>query len=151
MRGSTLRTATREPASRAVAREPHLFLAFHCEEPQARCDLFPLGGVKTVRIGRGDSSSSEIAKGALRIQVSDGFVSAEHARLRRDSRRWLVEDAGSSNGTLVNGEPVQERVLADGDLIEVGRTFFIFREALKPCAAAARMSELPGLHTLLPG
>ena len=38
----------------------------------------------------------------------------------------LIRDLGSTNGTYVNDEPVDEYVLRDGDLIKIGRTIFKF-------------------------
>lgn len=49
------------------------------------------------------------------------YVSRVHAVLRRDAGRWLIEDQQSSNGTLVNGRPVQREVLKHGDEIQFGR------------------------------
>src|SRR5262249_48726179 len=80
-----------------------------------------------VRIGRGVAARAEPvwnpagAGAELRLDVPDGFVSAEHARLRRVSGNHLLEDAGSSNGTLVNGERIETRLLEAGDGIESGR------------------------------
>jgi transcriptional regulator with GAF, ATPase, and Fis domain len=42
----------------------------------------------------------------------------------------VLEDAGSRNGTLKNGAPLTVRsTLEDGDVIELGRTFFLYRES----------------------
>jgi len=42
---------------------------------------------------------------------------------------WIVEDAGSRNGTFVNGQRVNSHVLREGDVLEVGRVFFLVRGA----------------------
>lgn len=52
----------------------------------------------------------------------DDRVSRVHARLDWDGSNWVLVDLGSTNGTLVNGEPVTERKLQPGDIIEVGDT-----------------------------
>jgi hypothetical protein len=54
------------------------------------------------------------------IQVADANASREHAAFVRDGDRWLIEDLGSTNGTMLNGEPVERAVLEDGDVIEIG-------------------------------
>jgi len=48
-------------------------------------------------------------------------VSSTHLRIQRnDEGRLVVRDLGSKNGTLVNGERVDERVLAVGDVVQLG-------------------------------
>ncbi len=47
-------------------------------------------------------------------------------RLVRDS--WTLEDCGSKNGTYVNGRRLQRVELRDGDIVELGHSFFVFRE-----------------------
>src|SRR5512140_975162 len=50
-----------------------------------------------------------------------------HAKLSCHGDRGTIEDAGSKNGTLVNGQPCTSRIeLADGDVIETGHTFFVY-------------------------
>ena len=56
------------------------------------------------------------------IVVDDQFVSAEHAILTFRGRAWYVEDLGSTNGTYVNGAPVEGVVpLGFGDVVQVGQ------------------------------
>lgn len=57
------------------------------------------------------------------LQLTDGFLSRHHARLRNDGDGWTIEDLGSRNGTRVNGERVREvRRLADGDVVALSGT-----------------------------
>jgi FHA domain len=57
------------------------------------------------------------------IVLEDDFVSATHARLTFRGRAWYVEDAGSTNGTFVNGSRIAgPRRLAAGDVVRVGET-----------------------------
>ena len=61
------------------------------------------------------------------IPVKDHGVSRIHARIIREGHRFVIEDAGSSNGTLVQGERVEHRVLEDGDVVQLGpRAVFRF-------------------------
>jgi hypothetical protein len=62
------------------------------------------------------------------IVISDPGASRRHATIRReDGGEYLLTDLGSTNGTLVNDEPVGEHVLSDGDRITIGNTVLEFR------------------------
>jgi pSer/pThr/pTyr-binding forkhead associated (FHA) protein len=53
----------------------------------------------------------------------DDTMSGRHFRLFLAGSRLVVEDAGSANGTAVNGAPISgEYPLTDGDLIAAGHT-----------------------------
>ena len=70
----------------------------------------------------------------LSLAIADDSVSSLHARLERSPAGFGVVDCASRNGTRVNGRPIEigGRVpLADGDLIEVGHTFFRYRAAVE--------------------
>jgi len=63
------------------------------------------------------------------IVILDKRSSREHAVIRREGRRVLLEDQGSTNGTYLNGERLQQVVqLRDGDQIKVGDVAFIFHD-----------------------
>jgi hypothetical protein len=51
---------------------------------------------------------------------ADLDASGNHAEIRRDGPRWVIVDAGSRNGTLVNGRPVQRHTLEGNEEIEFG-------------------------------
>lgn len=67
------------------------------------------------------------------IAIADGSVSSHHARIVRTAEGFILEDLQSRNGSFVNGEKVTDkRVLADGDLLRLGKiilTFNLAREA----------------------
>lgn len=60
------------------------------------------------------------------IVVNDPNASRRHAEIRRVGSDVLVVDLNSTNGTRVNGAPVKERKLADGDQIVIGTTVLRF-------------------------
>lgn len=71
----------------------------------------PLGAVTT--LGRDVNNS---------IVLDDPFVSGSHAVLSYRGRTWYVEDLGSTNGTYVNGLPIDGPTpVGVGDEIQVGR------------------------------
>ncbi|MCB9594386.1 MAG: response regulator [Sandaracinaceae bacterium] len=54
------------------------------------------------------------------VQVDDTKVSRRHLRIRNVGSRWVAEDLGSRNGTLVNGESIgSARELVAGDRIQL--------------------------------
>ena len=64
------------------------------------------------------------------IAISDGSVSSHHARIVRTAEGFVIEDLQSRNGTFVNGEQVTaQRLLADGDLIRLGKIIMTFNVA----------------------
>jgi hypothetical protein len=71
----------------------------------------------------------------------DGEASRLHAELERVAGEWTVVDDGRSrNGTFVNGERLRgRRMLADGELIRVGRTLLAYHAPASPAAAAATL------------
>jgi hypothetical protein len=63
------------------------------------------------------------------VALSDPQVSRHHAQLRRSPEGYRVIDLGSTNGTTVNGSPVADHLLRDGDAIGVGNTQIRFEES----------------------
>lgn len=62
------------------------------------------------------------------IMLPSNTVSRRHAQIRREGERFLLRDLGSTNGTLLNSEPViGEEVLKDRDEIGIGIYRLIFR------------------------
>lgn len=60
------------------------------------------------------------------IQLNDDRVSRFHAKMQDDGGRVILTDLDSTNGTRVNGHPVQIRVLQPGDLVTIGRCVLRF-------------------------
>lgn len=74
-------------------------------------------GPKRMLIGRTDRSD---------ILIDDSSVSRKHASIERKDGRFILEDLKSTNGTLINGEFVDVRVLNHGDKIRIGNTVLQF-------------------------
>jgi two-component system, cell cycle response regulator len=60
------------------------------------------------------------------IQIDQESVSRNHCKILNTGKAIMVRDLGSTNGTYVNDELVDEYVLRDGDFIKIGRCIFKF-------------------------
>jgi dipeptidyl aminopeptidase/acylaminoacyl peptidase len=60
------------------------------------------------------------------VVVGDPATSGRHGRIEVRGGVFWISDLGSTNGTMVNGEPIIERQLADGDLIAIGQNAIRF-------------------------
>ena len=69
-------------------------------------------------IGRGQESA---------FRLPDTGVSRRHLEISWDGQAATLTDLGSTNGTTVNGNPVQTWQLNDGDVIRVGHSSLVFR------------------------
>jgi hypothetical protein len=70
------------------------------------------------------------------LVIPERQVSRQHARIRLDGDRYVVEDLGSKNGTFVNGQELtQPCVLQNGDEIQIAlccRLAFVAADATAP-------------------
>ena len=73
------------------------------------------------------------------IQIDNLAVSGEHAVIVTILNDSFMEDLGSTNGTLVNGNAVKKHFLQNNDVIELGKykRKFIQEAGAQPAAAAA--------------
>lgn len=64
------------------------------------------------------------------ITIADPSVSSNHARILRTDEGFVLEDLQSRNGSFVNGEKIEgKRLLADGDLVRLGKVIMTFNVA----------------------
>lgn len=61
------------------------------------------------------------------FRLPDTGVSRRHLEVTWDGRTARLADLGSTNGTTVNGTPVQTWQLVDGDVVRVGQSRLVFR------------------------
>jgi transcriptional regulator with PAS, ATPase and Fis domain len=149
----TLTTNQPKPSAPRVAA---LFAVLSAQEPFAPSSRHLLAGVDEVEIGRGARGGARGKR--LVLSFPDRWLSTKHARLRRQGSDWTLEDLGSKNGALRNGAAVERTLLHDGDVIELGHSFFVFRSwrALErddqpPDVSSAELPpSLPGLASLSP-
>ena len=87
------------------------------------------------------------------LHLRDAAVSWDHARLWLERGEVLIEDLGSANGTLLNGQRVSRGRVLPGDTLTVGNTELTYMadEAASPAlpgaawrASARRRRGIPG-------
>ena len=83
-----------------------------------------------ITIGREEGNS---------VQLNDERISRFHIKIQADQDKLVLTDLESTNGTRVNGEDTQLRILRYGDVVSVGRSVLLFgtRDQI-----AARLEEL---------
>ncbi|HEU5013705.1 MAG TPA: DUF3662 and FHA domain-containing protein [Roseiflexaceae bacterium] len=97
------------------------------QQPRARLLLQTPSGTHVIPM---ESTLLTVGRGLNNdVILEDTRVSRNHAQLRYRSRRFWITDLSSTNGTYVNGEPVEERALRDGDVISLGGLEVAFKEA----------------------
>ena len=55
------------------------------------------------------------------IQIDNLAISGEHAAVVTILNDSFLEDMNSTNGTLVNGQPIKKHFLKNGDVVELGK------------------------------
>ncbi|HEX8107413.1 MAG TPA: sigma 54-interacting transcriptional regulator [Kofleriaceae bacterium] len=151
----------RNPPERCRRRtqvQRYLFLVLEGARLEAGGLRVPLGDAAWLQIGRGPARALVAGDdGAQVLEVPDPRMSGTHARIMRIAGTFTLQDAGSTNGTLVNGEPIATHVLRDGDVLELGQTIFLYRELEAETLGRARSLDsrtaavpAPGFATLDP-
>ena len=154
-------TAASERSDALLPGQPALVLVIDRARPLSGGARHLLANIDCVTIGRGRARGAQrVVEGdrrTLRLLVSDDRVSTLHARIERHPEGWTFTDCGSTNGSRVNGRSVRSAELADGDLVEIGQTFFRHRTAVPAPfdapgdVAADDLTGLPrAFGTLLP-
>lgn len=78
-----------------------------------------------------DLTEEKISIGRLpdnSLQISDESVSSHHAELVLEHGAYHLHDLGSTNGTFINGEPVTDAILKDGDQLRIGKVDTLYSE-----------------------
>ncbi|MEU4740295.1 FhaA domain-containing protein [Actinosynnema sp. NPDC023658] len=61
------------------------------------------------------------------FRLPDTGVSRRHLEITWDGHSAMLADLGSTNGTTVNGTPVQTWQLAEGDVVRIGHSSLVYR------------------------
>lgn len=80
-------------------------------------DQFP------IEIGRGVNAG---------VRIDDRWISRRHCELLYEAGALVVRDLSSRHGTMVNGRPISESLLSDGDILQLGLTPFQVRVLTPP-------------------
>jgi DNA-binding NtrC family response regulator len=125
-------TADESPQGAGAQRvEQFLFQLMDCDRPWAGGARFALAKTDEITIGRGSAYhfTREQAEATRRLVLTmpHATLSTKHVRLLRVGEDWAIQDRGSRNGTWLNGRRIDYAELNDGDVFQVGRTFFLFR------------------------
>lgn len=86
----------------------------------ASLEVIEGGGTRTYPL-----SERQLTIGRLEdceVVLSDPATSREHARVVAVEDGFVIEDLGSTNGTLLNDEPIERALLEDGDVVTIGAT-----------------------------
>ena len=130
---TTLMPAWQPPPSPPAAVAETMAIATHPAGPPAVPGAGPQADL-SIESGPDAGHSHRAADHALRLGRSpdndvilrDPATSGHHARLERRGEQFWIVDLGSTNGTLVNGEPVQEKELNHGDRVTIGQNAIHF-------------------------
>lgn len=72
--------------------------------------------------------------------LADPEASGSHAELQRTPAGWVVRDLGSTNGTFLNGQPLDAEVLLQGgDELAIGQTVLLFEAPEEPLPGTVEM------------
>jgi pSer/pThr/pTyr-binding forkhead associated (FHA) protein len=84
------------------------------------------------------------------IQIDNLAVSGEHAVIVTILNDSFLEDLGSTNGTVVNGNPVKKHFLQNNDVVELGKYKLKFIGDAAPTGAGAEKADFEKTMVLRP-
>jgi pSer/pThr/pTyr-binding forkhead associated (FHA) protein len=83
------------------------------------------------------------------IQIDNLAVSGEHAVIVTILQDSFLEDLGSTNGTVVNGQPVKKHFLQNNDVVELGK--YKLKYVNEAAAGQAKAADFEKTMVLRPG
>src|SRR5256885_2421216 len=82
------------------------------------------------------------------IQIDNLAVSGEHAVIVTILQDSFLEDLGSTNGTVVNGQPIKKHFLQNNDIIELGK--YKLKYVNEAVAGQTKAADFPNTMELRP-
>ncbi len=126
------------PTSRTTSRFDSLYAYLTIQTGKQAGTNYTLDPGTKMLLGRGSD---------CHISVPDPMCSRVHAVIDFEDDRWVVRDHGSRNGTLVNGQKVEEATLGDGHQVQIGSYAFEFHLSDQP--ATADTNDLSQTQTIV--
>ena len=83
------------------------------------------------------------------IQIDNLAVSGEHAVIVTILQDSFLEDLGSTNGTVVNGQPIKKHFLQNSDVVELGK--YKLKYVNEAAAGQAKAADFEKTMVLRPG
>lgn len=122
-----------------------LLTGLEAPAPSRAATLTCLTGLDVGRTHALAESRTKLGRGQeATLRLRDRAVSRSHACVLHDEGGFTLEDLGSPNGVFVNGQRVTEPVpLADGDVLELGRTLLRFQAPLEELPPAPEPTPEP--------
>ena len=65
---------------------------------------------------------------ANHLKIESSSISSQHAKIYHKQDGYHIKDAGSTNGTRINGNRIESCIIKDGDSIQLGRWNCVFLE-----------------------
>jgi DNA-binding NtrC family response regulator len=105
--------------------------------------LVSLGRARAVTLSRAERKGFQVlwASDSVTLELPDRRMSRPHVELTQRGGQWRLEDRDSKNGVFLNGDAAKKAELEDGDVIEVGSTFLLFREQVETAVVDALLAR----------
>jgi len=109
-------------------------------------------------LGRGESRSYALTDQIVTIgrtegnaiQIPDPSVSSRHAQVVPDGKGWRIEDLGSTNGTLVQGERIDQSPLTPGLRVRIADWELFLDESIVVDDSLSAEDASPAIMTTMP-
>lgn len=76
------------------------------------------------------------------VQLDSPKVSRQHAEVLHDGNRFILKDHGSTNGTWIGNQKVDQHVLQDGEVFRIGSSKIIFKGGFQEKALTMAIDQL---------
>jgi len=126
-------SATATPEEQEIARTTGRMIipSTHQQPPRLKVTAGPNEGAEYVLVNDVITIGRATNNATWEVALQDESVSRPHCRIQKTPNGWTVTDLGSANRTQHNNEWLTgaPRPLVDGDVLIIGRTTILFRQA----------------------